>query len=250
MTPFWNACKRTDKTCGPAELSILEAPALTPALLKSIGAACKGHYVDRKWLSAFGRKSLAAKLATVLPKSKPQRSGDLGEILATEYINWNKWPYRVLILRLRWKDGRDLALRGDDVVGFDLAASPVGLLKAEAKSRVALSTQVLTEARGALKKNGGRPAAFVVSFIVQRLLENKQVALARRIDKETSGAALLVKRELANLIFVFSGSEPTALLEAHLTALGKGLVKQYGVGVHAPAHQKVIGEIYKEANRA
>lgn len=249
MTPYWNACTRSDTTSGAARLSVFKSPALDTAMTKAMAASCKQHYVDLAWLGVFGRKSLAAKLATVLPSTKTQKSGDLGEILATEFINWNNWPYKVLILRLRWKDGRDLALRGDDVIGFDLSVAPFGLLKAESKSRVSLKSADLLDAATALKKNAGRPSAFSVSYIVQRLFESGQKVLAVRIDRDTSGAALLTARDLAHLLFVFSGSDPTGLLTSHFAGSKKGRVKQYGVALHCSNHQSTIAAVYKEAGR-
>ncbi len=85
----------------------------------AVAGKCKQHYVSRQWLATFGRKDLAAKLSTVLPVSKRQRSGDLGEILATEYVNLKEWDYQVPVLRLRWKDSRELPMRGEDVIGFN-----------------------------------------------------------------------------------------------------------------------------------
>ena len=46
------------------------------------------------------------------------RSGDLGEIYATEWIDAHSGGYRAPIKRLRWKDHRNMAMRGDDVIGI------------------------------------------------------------------------------------------------------------------------------------
>ncbi len=44
------------------------------------------------------------------------RSGDLGEILATELVE-EEIGLRVPVRRLRYKDGRNMAMRGDDFIG-------------------------------------------------------------------------------------------------------------------------------------
>jgi len=56
-------------------------------------------------------------LKSRLPASKTARSGDFGEILATEYID-ARMEYEVPIKRLRHKDDRNNAMRGDDVIGI------------------------------------------------------------------------------------------------------------------------------------
>jgi len=249
MTPFWNACARTDQTCGIVELSVLTAPAFSAAAKATLAKKCKDHYVSRKWLTTFGRKKLAAKLNAVLPVSKRQRSGDLGEILATEYVNRKEWDYVIPVLRLRWKDSRELPMRGEDGVGFNFGVKPIGLLKVEAKSRAVLKDTVLVEARTGLKKHKGRPAPFVISFIVERLLDDGNVKVARMIEDQTAGARLLDARELAHLLFVFSGNDPTALLKTNLTPLKSKGIRQLAVALHCAEHQAFIEEIFTEASR-
>jgi len=250
MTPFWKSCARSDQTCGIVELTVLTVPALSTAAKTAVANKCKDHYVSRKWLTTFGRKSLADKLNAVLPVSKRQRSGDLGEILATEYVNLKEWGYEVPVLRLRWKDSRELPMRGEDAVGFKLKAKPVGLLKVEAKSRANLTDAVLISARTGLKKNKGRPSPFVIAFIVDRLADEGKRELARTIESQTAGARLLDARELAHLLFIFCGNEPTALLQVNLTPLRSKGIRQLAVAVHCDQHQAVIKSVYTEASRA
>jgi hypothetical protein len=69
-------------------------------------------------LERFGKTVAAAHIHEKLPDTKPIRSGDLGEILATEY-NAEQTSYRVPIKRLRWKDHRNMAMRGDDVISIE-----------------------------------------------------------------------------------------------------------------------------------
>lgn len=250
MTPFWKSCARIDHVCGSASLSVLSTNGPSAAVTMELAKTCRTHYVSRKWLATFGRKTLATKLATVLPVSKRQRSGDLGEILACEYVNRKEWGYEAPVLRLRWKDGRELAMRGDDVIGFDLSVSPVGLLKGESKSRAALADATLKDIRKALRRNKGRPSAHTIAFIVDQLVDAGKIKLARRIEGETAGARLLSKRQLAHLHFVFCGNDPTALLQAHLTPLNIPGITQLAVAIHCKDHQATIGKVYSEAARA
>src|SRR5271157_875144 len=51
-----------------------------------------------------------------LPRTKNARSGDLGEILAAELVE-EKLDFNVPVRRMRYKDGREVPLRGDDFIG-------------------------------------------------------------------------------------------------------------------------------------
>lgn len=250
MTPFWNSCTSKQQKCGAAALTVLHIRAPTAAGTKAAAKQCRQHYVGREWLKLFGRKALAEKLKTVLPVSKSQRSGDLGEILATEYVNLKLWGYEAPVLRLRWKDGRDLALRGDDVIGFDFQVKPVGLLKGEAKSRATITSATLNSARSALRKNNGLPGAFSLEFIVEQLVNAGQKKIARRVQEEACGARLLDKRQIAHLMFVLSGNNPVPLMEAHLSAIKSPSIQQYAVAVHCDQHQTLIAAVFKEASHA
>ena len=100
----------------------------------------RDHYMSpemwSKRLEDLGAPETAKMLKELLPKSKRARSGDTGEILATEVAE-QELGYTVPIRRLRWKDGRDAALRGDDIVGVAHDSSgKVQFLKGESKSRV------------------------------------------------------------------------------------------------------------------
>ena len=110
-----------------------------------------------KRVEDLGAPETAQILQELLPNTKRSRSGDAGEILATEVAE-EKLCYEVPIRRLRWKDGRDAALRGDDIVGVaNDAEGKVRFLKGEAKSRVALSAGTVKEASEALDRDmGGR----------------------------------------------------------------------------------------------
>jgi hypothetical protein len=69
--------------------------------------------------------------ANACPRVLP---GDLGEILASELVE-EETGFRVPVRRMRYKDGREVAMRGDDFigVGFDLE-DKLWQLKDESKS--------------------------------------------------------------------------------------------------------------------
>jgi hypothetical protein len=93
-----------------------------------------------------------------LPQTPKIRSGDLGEILATQYID-ERTAYKAPIKRLRWKDHREMPLRGDDVIGIALpdGNAPIRFLKSEVKSRKSLSTKVVQKRSTFLKQKQHSP---------------------------------------------------------------------------------------------
>lgn len=168
-------CIRSTAERGQHRLEILrERRGGQVTALSKLETVVPSHYDDPTRMAERARRLGASAVAKVLreqlPRSKRAQSGDLGEILATEYVN-RKLPFAVPVKRLRWKDGRELALRGDDLIGFRTTRDRLHLLKGEAKSRASLATSVLNGAVKALRMNRGRPSAHALAFVMQRLLD-------------------------------------------------------------------------------
>ncbi len=53
-----------------------------------------------------------------LPLTTKARSGELGEIIATEFAE-EILGFKIPIRRIRYKEGREMALRGDDFIGVN-----------------------------------------------------------------------------------------------------------------------------------
>ena len=64
----------------------------------------------------LGFAGASAILAERFPRTARARSGELGEIRATELVE-EELGFEVPVRRLRYKDGREMALRGDDFIG-------------------------------------------------------------------------------------------------------------------------------------
>jgi hypothetical protein len=145
MVQFNDWCDTADSKVGAHLLRILSGdPTRLNAGVAATAAVVPTHYAAGERVAGILRrlgKTEAAKFVEgKLPTSKSIRSGDLGEILATEWIG-TQGGYEVPIKRLRWKDHRNMAMRGDDVIGIrpnSQNSQPGGLLflKTEAKSRV------------------------------------------------------------------------------------------------------------------
>lgn len=248
MVEFQTWCSAIDSLVDGHSLRVIRG---TPANLNigiaAVAGAIPTHYdTETKIAQALvllGKPAAAAFITDKLPTTKQIRSGDLGEILATEYIP-AFMPYSVPIKRLRWKDHRNMAMRGDDVIGIllDPVGRPPQFLKAEVKSRARLAPGIVAEARATLDKDGGQPSAHSLSFVSSRLSEQGNHALADAIvvAQYRDGIA---PQQVRHLLFTFSGNDPTDYLMAPLTTYG-GAIAQSCVGVRIDNHGEFISNVY------
>jgi hypothetical protein len=200
-------------------------------------------------VARLGYKGAATILAAEIPKKSRARSGDLGEILATELVE-EKVKLRVPVRRLRYKDGREMAMRGDDFIGAGYGADDdkLWLLKGEAKSNKILGKTTITSARKVLNRDNGRCTPDSLLFVANRLLESadeKDVALGRAIRDEVGCNSLRPER-IDHMLFTVSGNAPPAALKEDLDAAGTER-DQYVVNLRIEDHQEFIAEIYEEA---
>jgi len=209
-----------------------------------VASEIPNHYVDPSELAdileKLGKPKAALVLSSKLPTSKQIKSGDLGEILGTEYAR-HFLGYK-LVNRLRWKDSRNMAMRGDDLIGIDVDDSnEVQILKGEAKSRNILNPQVIGEADAALRKSGGRPDPQALTFVASRMREMGEVELSLKVlSAELSGNANVV-----HLLFTFSGNQPAQLLRDHVIDCSSQFPR-HAVGLHINEHQSFIHGAYEK----
>ena len=246
MANFNDWCLSDDEPVGPHFRRVMTGQAASlPTGIQATAAIVPGHYASEEQvaraLARLGKPAAAALIQGKLPTTKAIRSGDLGEIYATEWINAHSGGYRAPIKRLRWKDHRNMAMRGDDVIGIlqDAQTQRLHFLKTEAKS---LTAHVLTEARAGLDKDGGLPSAHALSFISARLLELGNLPLADAIDDALLKHAIPAQN-VRHLLFTFSGNAPDALLTASLQAY-PGPINQWGIGLRVEDHAAFIGAVY------
>lgn len=212
------------------------------SILDDLRELVRGHYVDpqltAKRIASLGAPKTAALLREHIPTRKNARSGDLGEVLATELAE-QQLKYDVPIRRLRWKDGREMALRGDDIIGVRRTSDrKLLLLKGESKSRATLSTAVLDEAGRALDSDRGRPTRHSVLFVAERLRELGGDELAEELEEVV--LASFRGTSVAHMIFVLTGGSPKNLLKAHLEGAAKKSRLRHAIGFHIKDHAKFI----------
>ena len=250
MLDFSTWCEFAEFDVGDHELTIMTAQTQQLAIgCALVAELVPDHYASEEHiaraLERLGKQAAADFIREKLPTTKNIRSGDLGEILATEYIDTHT-DCTVPIKRLRWKDHRNMAMRGDDVIGLRLNAQTHRLrfLKAESKSRVALTTAVVAEARDALNKDGGLPSPHALSFVSARLLEVDETDLCDAIDDAQLKYGIPIN-SVTHLLFTFSGNDPADFLEASLNACSEEIA-QLGVGLQVIGHGAFVAEVYDQ----
>lgn len=197
----------------------------------------------------LGYKVAANILSEAMPQTPRGRSGDLGEILATELVE-EEIGLRVPVRRLRYKDGRNMAMRGDDFIGAGYGGpeEKLWLLKGEAKSNKVLGKGTVTSARKVLNRDNGRCTPDSLLFVANRLLESsdpKDNALGRSLRDEVGLKSLRADR-IDHMLFTVSGNGPHASLKEDFDATGTNR-DHYVVNIHVEDHQEFIAEMYKEA---
>lgn len=182
-----------------------------------------------------------------LPASARSRSGELGEILAAEFAEFQT-GFRIPVYRLRYKDQRELALRGDDFLGICADdENRLSYLKGEAKSGQVVSTAVVTDARDRLSQDDGRPTPTSLLFVTDRLLEGddddkelgKRIRDAFALDTVPAGL-------ITHGLFTLSGNLPQAILEVDLDAADDRHA-HISANLHIVDHQDFIEALYEKA---
>jgi Cap4 SAVED domain len=195
----------------------------------------------------LGYGTAAKILRERLPRTSRARSGELAEILATEFTE-AKLDFNVPVRRLRYKDGREMALRGDDFIGVGYDKDDeLWLLKGESKSRETLGKSTVTEAREALNRENGRCTPSSLLFVADRLLEGdgEEAELGRTIRKEV-GTKTLPSNRTDHVIFTLSGNNAIATLEEDLEAATTDR-NQTSINIRIEDHQAFIASVYEKA---
>jgi hypothetical protein len=220
-----------------------EHPAGRASGLAAVRKLLGDHFVgETTILQAGGYTKAAAVIANSLPADKRTRSGDLGELLATEYID-AQTEFIVPIRKLRWKSDRQMPMHGNDVVAVDPAKTPVRVLKAECKSRAAFGAAVVKEAAEGLDKDGGRPNPSTLAFITKRLYEEGRDAEADLYrDLQCNGA--ITPKQVTHLIFGLCGNDPEVHFKSAPKPKRAGIKRKTAAIVitdHAAFVKKVFG---------
>ncbi|MBS1186619.1 MAG: hypothetical protein H6R04_637 [Burkholderiaceae bacterium] len=248
MINFAVWCVESEEILAKHKLRQMTINAATQAqAVKAIAKVVPDYYTDPQrvasLLKKLGKPAAAAHIEQKLPTQPAIRSGDLGEILCNAYVN-EATPFSRGIKRLRWKDHRNMSMRGEDVLAFDLGPknNDLKILKAEVKSRAGMGTAVIAEARAALSANNELPSPHALAFVADRLHQIGDTILGDILDKAQLKDGIR-SSQVAHMLFTFSGNNPVKLLKKNLQAY-KGSVPQHYVGLQVQGHQDFIKEIF------
>jgi hypothetical protein len=253
MTKFKDWCIESEISVVSHKLNLLTAEAAkAPHAIKLLADAIPTYYAApvrvAGLLRRLGKGAVAKYIEEKLPTTLQIRSGDLAEILCTAYVNETS-SYTQGIRRLRWKDHRNMSMRGEDVLAFNLntTSGRLDVLKAEVKSRATLTSSVVGEAREALSSNSGLPSPHAMSFVADRLHETGETVLADAVDKAQLKDGLDASRVL-HMLFTFSGNDATSLLKRNLTAYSGAVTQKY-VGLRVEEHQAFVKAVFEAVGK-
>jgi hypothetical protein len=246
-------CDEVEEAVSTHNLRRLSAnPAKLPQAVSALAKAVPEYYAEPDRIAnlfrKLGKNAAAKYVAEKLPTKKSIRSGDLGEILCTAYVH-KATPFKMGIKRLRWKDHRNMSMRGEDVLAFSLSGKGnlLKILKAEVKSRASMSSAVIEEARLALSANNGLPSPHAISFVADRLIESGVTVLGDALDEALLKNGIKPS-QVSHMLFTFSGSDPLKLLKTNLLAY-VGSVPQHYVALRVTTHQSFIKAVFEEVTK-
>lgn len=223
-----------------------EREAIWPRLLERV----RSHYLAPETLAVYceqlGYDEAADALRVLTPTDTKTRSGELGEILATEYIN-ETLATKVYVKRMRSKDERNTSMRGDDLIGVHLDdAGRLLVLKGESKSRTAMTIEKLLEAEEKLLENDGRPSqhsAGVIANILVRTNLPLGIALTKFNSRKRDAD------ELSHIIVALTQSKPRLIFPTFLKRAYKTGITRRLVALIVKDHQKTIARLFDDLTK-
>jgi len=200
------------------------------------------HFVGTDLVLKMGGYSKAAQtIRHSLPTTKRTQSGDLGELIATEYVD-TQTPFRVPIRKLRWKSDRKMPMHGNDVVAIEKRGSKIRVLKGESKSAGSLSKATVQDAATGLDRDDGRPNPSTLAFITKRLYEENRDSEGKIFEGlQVEGA--LAPKDVEHLIFTLAGKDPSRVLGAAPQPKVSGIKRAVAAVVIAD-HPAFIAAVY------
>ena len=246
MSQFCTWCDKREEDICDHLLVVLKADNNRTSIgVKAVANKLPSHYmqIDRyaDILERLGKSAAAQYLRSKLPETKSSRSGDLGEILAISYIE-EETPWNHTIRKLRWKDHREIPMRGDDFIAICFKDNKIQFLKGESKSRMKVSKSTLKKARKALSSHNERPTPHALAFFSDRLAEEGNDDIADRINDAQFRGGISINR-VSHMIFVFSANNPKRLLKTDLSEYN-GQARQISVMLQIETHQNFIKDVY------
>jgi hypothetical protein len=243
-------CIANGKVVNGHNLHLLQADSTKLVIgIEAVAKIIPEHYTSNERIAhimrRLGKLQAAEHIEQKLPRSKNIRSGDLGEILCASYV-LEFTDFTKSINRLRWKDHREMAMRGEDIIAIqaDFVSRKIKFMKGEVKSEKTISARTISKARESLSKDEERPSAHALSFLAARLYEMGDHDLSDLIDYVSLNRSIEIGL-VSHMLFVFSGNDAHNVLHGDLNGY-KGSVPQNSVGLCVATHQSFIQAVYEK----
>ena len=154
---------------------------------------------DRLLREAMKRLGFEADQAGMkrFPNNPKTQKGNLAEVVLAEYLV-EAANIDLPVYRLRYNPNVDQAMKGDDVLGFDIDSNPVRIMVGEAKFRSVSAKAAVTDMIESLVKSHTLRIPASLQFVADRLSEQGEIELAEKI----SNCAILFALEKLQLDYV------------------------------------------------
>ena len=189
--PFGEVLRAKDGTTGSKvpHRALTEKDGTRALAVKTLREMLVQHHASPEALNrseqhrqALRRLGLGAAQARLrrFPTNQSTQKANLAEIVLAEYVVAASGAV-LPVYRLRYNPNVDQSMKGDDILAFDLDATPVRIIVGEAKFRGASSAAAVKEIVEALVRSykAGIPAS--LQFVADRLFEAGDVGLATRV---------------------------------------------------------------------
>lgn len=248
MSSFDAWCDETEVDVKDHLLVILRAKQeRTDIGIRLVAQTLPHHYVspDRysSILAKLGKLAAASYVKNKLPQSRSLRSGELGEILAVSYAE-QETIWNLAAKKLRWKDHREMPMRGDDFIAIGFDDEKVLFLKGESKSRSRFGNATVMDAITTLNGNDGRPTPHALAFLSDALFHEGHDEIADRIDAAQYQDGISLS-QVTHMVFAFSANDAEHVLTRALSNY-TGEIDQFFVGLQVKTHADFISRVYGE----
>jgi hypothetical protein len=221
-----------------------ERPGGRPGAMKTLKKLVGDHFVgEANIVKAGGYRKAAEIILNSLPTNKRTRSGDIAELIASEYVD-AKTSYRVPIKKLRWKSDRQMPMHGNDLIAVDTSGgAPVRLLKGECKSGAVFGAAPVRDAVATLDAYEGRPNPSTLAFITKRLYEEGRDSEAQ-IFQDLQSKRGIRQRDILHFVFALAGNNPSKYL-ANAPGPKKRGIKREAAAVVIIGHATFVAAVFE-----
>ena len=168
------------------------------------------HHVDpltsQRRVEAMQRRGYGSEQENLsrFPTNTNTRKGNLGEVVLAEYLCAST-SAEILVYKLRYNPNVEQAMKGDDVLIFDLSESIIKILIGEAKFRSTSRSSAVSDIVSGLNRSHQSGFPVSISFIIDRLFDAGDIEKAERILESTQLSSAN-KADLLHVGFLLSTS--------------------------------------------